>query len=118
MFGRRPVEGITAREACDRFFAGELVLVDVRAHHEYEQVRVPGAVHIPLHEIGGRLSELRTDHAVAFVCRSGHRSKVAARRAAKQRPDVLNISGGMNAWLAAGLPSADCPASRSRGRSR
>ena len=34
MFGRRPVEGITVREACDRFFAGELVLVDVRTHHE------------------------------------------------------------------------------------
>jgi rhodanese-related sulfurtransferase len=118
MFGRRPVEGITVREACDRFFAGELVLVDVRTHHEYEQVRVPGAVHIPLQEVGGRLSELRTDHAVAFVCRSGHRSKVAARRAARQRTDVLNVNGGMTAWLSAGLPSADCPASRSRGRAR
>jgi rhodanese-related sulfurtransferase len=118
MFGRRSVDAITAREACDRFFAGELLLVDVRTHHEYEQVRVPGAVHIPLHEIGSRVRELRTDHAVAFVCRSGHRSKVAARRAAKERPDVLNVTGGMNAWLAAGLPSADCPASRPHRRSR
>ena len=118
MFGRRPVEGISVREACDRFFSGEIVLVDVRTHREYERVRVPGSVHIPLHEVGGRLAELRTDHAVAFVCRSGHRSKVAARRAARRRTDVLNVDGGMNAWLSAGLPSADCPASRSRGHAR
>ncbi len=118
MFGRRSVEEINAREASDRFFAGELLLIDVRTHHEFEQVRVPGAVHIPLHEIGSRVAELRTDHAVAFVCRSGHRSKVAARRAAKERPDVLNVTGGMNAWLAAGLPSADCAVSRRDGRSR
>ena len=118
MFGRRSVEAITAREASDRFFAGELVLVDVRTHREFAQVRVPGAIHIPLHEVGSRLPELRADHAVAFVCRSGHRSKVATRRAARQRPDVLNITGGMSAWLAAGLPSADCPVSRPDGRSR
>ncbi len=118
MFGRPRIESITARAASDRFFTGELVLVDVRTHHEYEQVRVPGALHIPLHDVGGRLSELRTDHAVAFLCRSGHRSAVAARRAAKRRPDVLNVSGGLNAWLAAGLPTSDCPASRSPRRPR
>jgi rhodanese-related sulfurtransferase len=118
MFGRRSVEEINARAASDRFFAGELLLIDVRTHHEFAQVRVPGAVHIPLHEIGSRVSELRTDHAIAFVCRSGHRSKVAARRAAKERPDVLNVTGGMNAWLAAGLPSADCAVSRSERSTR
>ncbi len=118
MFGRLRIETITARAASDRFFSGELVLVDVRSHQEYERVRVPGAVHIPLHEVRGRVAELRTDHAVAFLCRSGHRSAVAARRAAKQRPDVLNVTGGLNAWLAAGLPTADCPASRSSRRPR
>ncbi len=118
MFGRRPIEAITVRVASDRFFTGELMLVDVRTHREFEQVRVPGAVHIPLPELSNRLGELRTDHAVAFLCRSGHRSAVAARRAAKQRPDVLNVTGGMNAWLAAGLPAADCPVSRSSRRPR
>jgi len=116
MFGRRRIEAITARAASDRFFSGELVLIDVRSEREYAQVRVPGAVHIPLHEVGGRLGELRTDHPLAFVCRSGHRSAVAARRAARHRPDVLNVAGGMNAWLAADLPVSDCPASRRTGR--
>ncbi len=118
MFGLRRIETITPRRASDRFFTGEIVLVDVRTRAEYEQVRVPGAVHIPLHEVRDRLDELRTDHALAFLCRSGHRSAVAARRAAKQRDDVMNIAGGMNAWLAAGLPSARCPVSRSSRRPR
>jgi rhodanese-related sulfurtransferase len=118
MFGRRSIESITARAASDRFFTGELVLVDVRTRHEFEQLRIPGALHIPLHEVRGRLDELRTDHAVAFLCRSGHRSAVAARRAATRRTDVVNVAGGMNAWLAAGLPTADCQASRSKRRPR
>ena len=118
MFGRHRIESITPRAASDRFFTGELVLVDVRTHHEFGQVRVPGAVHIPLHDVSRRLPELRTDHAVAFLCRSGHRSAVAARRAAKQRPDVLNITGGLSAWLAAGLPTSTCPASRAQRRPR
>ena len=118
MFGRTRIETITARTASDRFFSGQLVLVDVRTEREYAQIRVPGAVHIPLDEVRGRIGELRTDHPVAFVCRSGHRSAMAAKRAAKHRPDVLNIAGGMNAWLAAGLPAADCPVSPSKRRPR
>ena len=118
MFGRRRIESIAPRRASDRFFTGEIVIVDVRAPWEYEQVRVPGAIHIPLPDVRSRLGEVRDDRPVAFLCRSGHRSAVAARRAAKERTDVLNVVGGMNAWLAAGLPSADCPVSRSRRRTR
>ncbi len=114
MFGRRSIETITAHVASDRFFSGELLLVDVRTRREYEQVRVPRAVHIPLQEVRGRLGELRTDHPVAFLCRTGHRSAAATRLAAGQRPDVFNVAGGMNAWRAAGLPTADCPTTTRR----
>ena len=118
MFGRRPIESIDARVASDRFFTAEIVLVDVRSRAEYEQVRIPGTVHIPVHEVGRRLEEVRTDRPVAFVCRSGHRSMAAARKAAKHREDVLNVAGGMNAWLAAGLPAARCRVSPDRKGSR
>jgi len=113
MFRRRRIESITPRTACDRFFTGELVLVDVRTHLEYERTRVPRAIHMPLIEVGSRLGELPAGHPVAFLCRSGHRSALAARAAARHRTDVLNVTGGMNAWLAAGLPTSDCPAHRS-----
>lgn len=111
MFGRRPTEQITPGAASDRFFTGHLVLVDVRTHGEYEKARVPGSTHIPLTELPARLAELRSDRPVAFLCRSGHRSAIAARRAVKRRRDVLNVTGGMNAWMAAGLPVARCPVS-------
>ena len=108
MFGRHRIETITPRAASDRFFMAQLVLVDVRSHHEYEEVRVPGALHIPVTEVRRRLHEIPTEHPVAFLCRSGHRSALAARTAARQRDDVLNVAGGMDAWLAADLPVARC----------
>jgi rhodanese-related sulfurtransferase len=99
---------IAPRAASDQFFTGRLVLVDVRSHHEYEQVRVPGVVHIPLGQLRRRLEEIRIDRPVAFVCRSGHRSAIAARRGSRHRGDVATVTGGMKAWLAAGLPVTRC----------
>jgi rhodanese-related sulfurtransferase len=87
---------------------GLLVIIDVRSDAEWERVRVPGATHIPLRQVGRRLHEVRNDRPVAFMCRSGHRSALAARRAARQRGDLTTVAGGMNAWLAAGLPAAHC----------
>ena len=107
----RSISSIAPRAASDQFFTGRLVLVDVRSHSEHERLRVPGVVHIPLGQLRRRLDEIRADRPVAFVCRSGHRSAIAARRGAKHRPDVATVTGGMNAWLAAGLPVARCATS-------
>ena len=74
---------------------GLLVIVDVRSDAEWAQVRVPGATHIPLGQVARRLHEVRSDRPVAFVCRSGHRSAMAVRRAARQRVDVASVAGGM-----------------------
>jgi rhodanese-related sulfurtransferase len=104
MFGLRRTPSISAAEAATRLRAGQLELIDVRTRHEYEAVRVPGTVHLPLHEVADRLDDLAGDRPVAFLCRSGHRSAVAARRVARRRDGVWNVTGGLNAWLAAGLP--------------
>lgn len=112
MFGLRRIQAITPRAASDRFLTAELTLVDVRTDAEFQEYRVPGVVHIPAHEIRGRLGEIPDGHPVAFVCRSGHRSQSAARVAARSREGVLNVAGGMNAWVAAGLPVARCRVSR------
>ena len=39
---------------------GLLVIVDVRSDAEWGRVRVPGATHIPLGQVAGRLHEVRT----------------------------------------------------------
>ena len=38
------------------------------------------------------------------VCRSGHRSALAARMLAREGREVINLSGGMRAWARGGLP--------------
>lgn len=111
MFGFKSIDKVTPGEVSDRFFMGQLTLVDVRTNEEFEQVRVPGVLHIPVTEIKGRLGDIPTEHPVAFLCRSGHRSSLAARLAARHRDDIMNVTGGMDAWLSAGLPAATCPVS-------
>lgn len=60
------------------------------------------ARHIPLGELAGRLGEVPTDLPVITVCRSGARSRQAAALLARNGRQVLNLGGGMHAWVAAG----------------
>lgn len=83
---------------------GDLVVVDVREPDERAESHIPGSRHIPLGELPDRLSELPADKPVAFICRSGGRSSVAAAEAAKRIKQVSDVRGGMLAWSAAGLP--------------
>ena len=110
---RRRIEAMTARSASDRFFTGRLTIVDVRSDTEFARVRVPGATHIPLGQLRRRLAQVRSDRPIAFLCRSGHRSALAARGATNRRLDATSIDGGMDAWIAADLPTARCRAPRS-----
>src|SRR6266851_3591245 len=96
------VESLSPRTASDRFFMARLVIVDIRDRAEYDRARVPGSLHIPRRQVRRRLHELRSDRPVAFLCRTGRQSKVAARTAAKHRDDIATVAGGINAWLAAG----------------
>lgn len=104
----RPTKTMTVQSAADRFFTGRLTIVDVRSDAEFAQARVPGATHIPLAQLRRRLPAVRSDRPIALLCRSDHRSARAARGAAKRRPDVASVDGGMDAWIAAELPTARC----------
>jgi rhodanese-related sulfurtransferase len=94
---------ITVHEAFERIEVAQIV--DVREDHEVAQGRIPGSVHIPLGQLGGRLGELERDRPVVAVCRSGNRSGVAARMLAAVGYTCDNMAGGMLAWQSAGLPT-------------
>jgi len=81
-----------------------VVIVDVRQPVETRGGSVPGAVLIPLTEFGRRLDELPRDRPILTICRSGHRSPVAARQLKRAGYDVTNVAGGTMAWERAGLP--------------
>jgi hydroxyacylglutathione hydrolase len=53
------------------------VVLDVRRDSEWRQVRIDGALHIPLHELPGRLGEIPAG-PVWVHCKSGYRASIAA----------------------------------------
>jgi rhodanese-related sulfurtransferase len=83
---------------------GDAYLLDVREHEEWDAGHVPGAVHIPLGELGARYTELDRDRPLYVICRSGNRSAHAAQALAGAGWDARNVSDGMMGWHAAGLP--------------
>jgi len=81
-------------------------LLDVREAEEWDAGHVPGAVHIPLGELGRRYTELERDRPLYVICRSGIRSDHAAHALAGAGWDASNVADGMMGWHAAGLPMA------------
>jgi len=99
---------ISAREAYRRLQEDpNVVIVDVRQPIETRAGTVPGAVLIPLSEFGGRLEELPRDRPILPICRSGHRSPLAARQLKRAGYQVTDVAGGTLAWQKAGLPLVD-----------
>jgi rhodanese-related sulfurtransferase len=79
-------------------------LLDVREDDEWDAGHVPGAIHIPLGELGARYTELGRDRPLFVICRSGNRSAHAAHALAGAGWDACNVSDGMQGWQAAGRP--------------
>jgi len=84
--------------------AGPL-LIDVREQYEFDEVRAPGAVLMPMSGLAQRIDELPKDRPLMFVCKAGSRSAAVAGFLARSgRQDVVNVSGGMDDWERRGLP--------------
>lgn len=69
-------------------------IVDVRSPEEYRDGAYPGAVNIPVQDLGRRMGEIPKDKPVVLYCASGARSAAAA-RSLKQAgyKDVVNAGG-------------------------
>jgi len=81
------------------------VVLDVRNPKELAQGRIEGSVNIPLNHLRERMHELPRDRKVLVHCAGGYRSSIAAGLLQQQGYDVIELTGGMGAWDAAGLPS-------------
>jgi rhodanese-related sulfurtransferase len=82
---------------------GALAL-DVREPEEWAAGHMNGSVWIPLGELQARAGELPRDRPLVVVCRSGSRSRYAADALVAAGWDASNLSGGLHAWTAAGMP--------------
>jgi len=83
---------------------GEAQLIDVREDYEWEAGRIAGATHMNLEALGNRASEIDKDRPVIFQCRVGNRSAFATEVFRNGGYDAYNLAGGLEAWVAAGLP--------------
>ena len=78
-------------------------LVDVRADHEWEAGRIPGAKHVPLAELNERTGEIAQDRPVVLYCRGGNRSTMAAEALTAAGYDAAKLTGGIVGWEEEGL---------------
>jgi rhodanese-related sulfurtransferase len=89
--------GIDADGAADLLAAQSVVVLDVRQHAEWKTGHIQDAIHIPLTQLSSSQHLLPSGKTIVTVCRSGHRSALAARTLTRAGHDVLNLRGGMNA---------------------
>jgi glyoxylase-like metal-dependent hydrolase (beta-lactamase superfamily II) len=100
-------ERITAGSAAEQLAAPDPpLLIDVRTSREWSEGHIDRALNIPLPQLTERLAELPLDRQLIVYCASGYRSGIAAsllQRAAL--PHVVNLVGGLGAWISAQLPT-------------
>lgn len=94
---------ITVPDAQKRYTQDQIL--DVREDFEVTQGMIPGALHIPMGQLGSRLGELDKDRPIIVVCRSGNRSAAVADALTQTGYMADTMNGGMAAWQRAGLPT-------------
>lgn len=84
------------------------ILVDVRELKEHARENIPGARLQPLSAPDLPPPDLRSGKPIIFHCQSGARTSFNARRLASRVPagtEGYVLSGGIEAWRRAGLPT-------------
>ncbi|MBS0274707.1 MAG: rhodanese-like domain-containing protein [Proteobacteria bacterium] len=84
-----------------------IMLIDVREPAEYEAERIQGALLFPLSSFNPKALPEPKDLKIVFQCGSGMRSaKAVAACEMAGLPFDSHVNGGIQAWKAAGLPTA------------
>jgi rhodanese-related sulfurtransferase len=100
---------ISPEDAANYLFEVEPVLVDVRTADEFANGYIEGAVNFPVTELDQYLGDMPADLDTPIVvyCAIGGRGFWALTYVTSLGyTNVKNISGGFNAWVDAGFPTA------------
>ena len=102
------IPSVTVVEAAARLDAPtepRPLLIDVRERNEFDLMRAPGAVLMPLSTFTTTYDQLPTDRPLLLICAVGGRSGRATEfLLANGYPNAINVAGGITGWSAAGLP--------------
>lgn len=91
---------ISAKEARDMMDEGDVTIVDVRTAQEYAEEYIPNAINLPNEEIGKEQPEELPDQDAKLLvyCRSGRRSKEAAKKLTEAGYTKVYDFGGIIDW--------------------
>lgn len=92
--GGNVVDGTKARA----LVGAGATLLDVRSPGEFASGHLPGAVNIPVDQLGGRTGEVEKTRPVVVYCRSGGRSRSAANTLVAAGFQQVHDLGPMSAW--------------------
>jgi len=105
---RDSLEAISRKELLRRSKDGLVTILDVRPPEEYEAGHIPGAVNVPLAEIGQHLADLPSEQEIIAYCRGAY-CVLAFEAVAELREkgfSARRLEEGYPEWKAAGLPVA------------
>ena len=96
-------KSVSPMEIADQIASGSVRLVDVRSNAEWNESFIPKAEHFFLGRLPENLNRLPQDRPVVAQCLGGARSAIAASILQAAGFDVINLTGGYNAWKRDGL---------------
>ena len=84
------------------------LLLDVREPWEFELCNIPGSLPMPMNSVPARQSELPADSDIVVICHHGGRSMQVGYFLERMGfAEVINLSGGIDAWAREVAP--ECP---------
>lgn len=87
-----------------------LCLIDVREQHEWDQLHIPGAIHIPKDVLAERINSVVKDKQTPIYihCKGGIRSSYAAHELISMGyQHVYSVDGGIQEWAMFGYEVAE-----------
>ena len=117
---RAGIREVTIDQLCElRARHGDaLTLIDCREPEEFDNGVITGALRLPRGQLELKIEALQPDRAapIALYCATGVRSALGAQALAQLGyRDVVNVAGGVDAWIGAGHP-LDHPRRLTRGQ--
>jgi len=83
----------------------DLTLLDVRSTEEFAAGHVPGAINIPVDQLEGRLSELKSGDEIVVYCFAGPRAAAALELLlGREFRRVEHLRGDFSEWESSGGP--------------
>ena len=100
------VEEVSRGELLRRAGLGKVTVLDVRPAAEYASGHIPGAISIPVSELGQRLAELPEGTEIVAYCRGPYcvLAHDAVRMLHAHGRTARRLADGMPEWRLAGLP--------------